>query len=340
MTFQQLFILCLCLWVLISCNSLAKVKTVDQSSDISKNEMLDADDYMPLVHNGARTLKEMDYDSCNYYFEKAFTIKQTSVLSTLRYAACLFSSNNESDSRLQMNKAIDLDWSNAEMIYTTYDEFAYLKGSKFDDEFNAEFLKTLESKNVDYTLMQKMKEVLHEDQRYRKEMVEIEMEHGYDAPGLDSLAALANVADSVNLAYISKLIDETGYPGKSRVGSGLASVAFLVVQHADIETQEKYLPILKKAANDGELKWKTLALLLDRINIRNGLTQKYGTQIGTNPIDKSLYFQEIENPHKIDSIRNTVGLGPIQDYAKHFQLVWNVDEHLKTIEAIKLSKKN
>ena len=40
-----------------------------------------------------------------------------------------------------------------------------------------------------------------------------------------------------------EIIDEVGYPGKSMVGDQ-SGTAFLVIQHADLEVQEKYLDII------------------------------------------------------------------------------------------------
>ena len=37
----------------------------------------------------------------------------------------------------------------------------------------------------------------------------------------------------------------------------------------------------------------------------------------------------MENPYQIDSIRATVGLGPIQDYADNWNFTYDVEEHLK-----------
>ncbi len=53
---------------------------------------------------------------------------------------------------------------------------------------------------------------------------------------------------------MEKVIEEYGYPGKSLVGPSNMGTAFLVIQHSNQEVQEKYLPLLKQAADDGELR--------------------------------------------------------------------------------------
>ena len=60
--------------------------------------------------------------------------------------------------------------------------------------------------------------------------------------------------DYKNLQKVEKILAAYGYPGKSQVGVKHQSTVFLVIQHSDLETQEKYLPLLTKAANMGEIK--------------------------------------------------------------------------------------
>ena len=149
---------------------------------------------------------------------------------------------------------------------------------------------------------------------------------------MDSLWAIQNHSDSVNTVYITNLIDKMGYPGKSIVGDE-ASTAFLVIQHADLEVQEKYLPILQAAADEGELRWSSLALLIDRIEMRNERPQIYGSQVNRDPETGEYFFARIKDPHNIDKIREEVGLGPIQSYADNWNFTFDPDEHLKRHEA-------
>src|SRR6185436_17984497 len=51
--------------------------------------------------------------------------------------------------------------------------------------------------------------------------------------------------DSTNLVYVKSLIDKYGWPGKSFVGGRGNYTVWLVIQHADLETQEKCLPLMK-----------------------------------------------------------------------------------------------
>jgi hypothetical protein len=51
------------------------------------------------------------------------------------------------------------------------------------------------------------------------------------------------------------------------------------LQHSNIKNQEKYLPIIRQAYKNGEIDSGKLALLEDRVAIRQGKRQIYGTQV-------------------------------------------------------------
>lgn len=70
------------------------------------------------------------------------------------------------------------------------------------------------------------------------------------------------------------------YIGRSLVGTEHEAVMWSVIQHADPEMMEKYLPVIHKAVQDGELDMGPLKMLIDRYY---GLTKGYqffGTQSG------------------------------------------------------------
>src|SRR5436190_12861202 len=50
--------------------------------------------------------------------------------------------------------------------------------------------------------------------------------------------------DSTNLAKVSSIIDKHGWLGKSQIGNRANYTLWLVIQHADLKTQEKYLPLM------------------------------------------------------------------------------------------------
>lgn len=131
-----------------------------------------------------------------------------------------------------------------------------------------------------------------------------------------------------NLVRLEEIITEYGWPKKSIVGGLAAGTAFLVVQHADLNTQKKYLPLMTEAANNGEADWSSLALLIDRINMREGKPQIYGSQIKINA-DGSHSVHEIIDPEYVNQRRAEVGLGSIQDYVGMWGIEWTIEQKTK-----------
>ena len=286
-------------------------------------------DYIKNVKLGEAALNAEKYDSCLIYYTDAFAIKQTSVLSTLRMAACGFSTNNTDLYNQQISKAVDIDWDQTKSIYENYSEFEYLKGTEFEKKIMSIWTAKAKASGLDLALMEEFDEILVTDQAQRREMGPVSEKYGWQSPQMDSLWKIQNYHDSVNTVRISQIIDESGYPGKSKVGSGHQGTAFLVIQHADQETQEKYLPIIKEAANNGEVRWSSVALLIDRVRQKQGKTQIYGSQVSRDKETNEYFFGEIEQPYKVDSLRAAVGLGKLDDYAKNWDFGYDPDKHVE-----------
>lgn len=294
-------------------------------------------DYIKNVKAGEQMLLSENYDSCLVYYKRGFEIKQTSVLSTLRAAACAYSLEEKAYLDMQMTKAFELDWGNAKNIFYNYSEFTYLHDTPFNEDLDKRWTNAANDAGINIPLMEELEAIKVEDQVYRKQMSEMYKANQEDSPAMDSLGALQHYADSVNIMRIEEIIAEYGYPGKSMVG-GQASAAFLVIQHADLEIQEKYVDLLIEAADAEELRWSSVALLVDRINVRNDRPQKYGTQLGKDKETSEFYFSEIEQPFKIDSVRATVGLPPIQQYADNWSYTWDPQIHLEKAKIRKEKK--
>ena len=70
------------------------------------------------------------------------------------------------------------------------------------------------------------------------------------------------------------------YIGRSVVGGKFASVMWLMIQHSDIETMKRYLPVILDAVKKEELKPTPARMLVDRIyGVEYGY-QIYGSQPG------------------------------------------------------------
>lgn len=150
---------------------------------------------------------------------------------------------------------------------------------------------------------------------------------------------IVNVQDSINLIKIEKIILEYGYPGKSLVGAPTNEAAWYVIQHS--KKISEYLPLIKKACDNGEIPFTLYAKMLDRYLVQQGKEQLYGTQgqgklITNKETGKKEFFNyvsPIENPSKVNERRKKAGFKTtVEENAKEMGLdykIYSLDEIAK-----------
>jgi hypothetical protein len=124
--------------------------------------------------------------------------------------------------------------------------------------------------------------------------------------------------DSANAGRLEELIAEYGWLGIGEVGKDGAAAVFLIVQHANLGFQEKYLPQMKESVDAHNFPAAYLAYLEDRILMRRGEPQIYGTQLIVSSETGNTELYPIEDEANVDERRAKVGLGPLADYLAGF----------------------
>lgn len=121
-----------------------------------------------------------------------------------------------------------------------------------------------------------------------------------------------------NTAYIRELISEVGWIDGDRFSFAAANAAFLLVQHSeDIQLMLVALPWIKEDAKLGRTDWEPYTLLYDRLQLRLGEKQRYGTQIRRDESGQ-LIVLPVEDESRVDERREEVGLLPLAQYVKIF----------------------
>jgi hypothetical protein len=159
--------------------------------------------------------------------------------------------------------------------------------------------------------------MLTTDQAHRTEVIELEKQHGRDSREVKEAWAKQTAIDTRNIARLEEIIAAHGWPGSTRFGSKASVAAFLILQHADIRYQKRYLPQARAAAAQGELRASSLALLEDRVRLREGQKQLYGSQVTRNSAGEWEPLP-LEDEASVDTRRAGVGLGPLADYLQGF----------------------
>jgi TonB family protein len=187
------------------------------------------------------------------------------------------------------------------------------------------FVQQAKAQKIDVKLARRLAVIYNADQRYRVAAINEAKKSGSGSAKDNELGKKQDVADLANLTEIEKIIKAYGYPGKSMVGKQ-SKVAFMVVQHNNLKTQEKYLPLFIKAANEGELDRSVLPLMIDRVRLGNGQPQLYGTQLSEIKNSKKVQIKPIEDEINVNIRRKAYGLPPLETYYKN----WNINYKVPT----------
>lgn len=162
---------------------------------------------------------------------------------------------------------------------------------------------------------------LHErDQQIRHELMRVQRAFiAEQRPELvDSIVMLVEEeerTDSLNRVVVDSLL-QNGWPeGLSEQSN---QTIWLIIDHGDVEYQERYLPLIEQQAMRGIISLADYATLSDRVNVRRQRPQRYGTQTGYIQRDGETftYVYPIEDFAKLDSLRLSVGLDSMHIYLR------------------------
>jgi len=185
--------------------------------------------------------------------------------------------------------------------------------------------------NFDKPLIAILDTIFQEDQKYRVLVKGIVDKYGWESEQMKANDKIIIEKDSINLIKIKKILDEHGWLGADVIGKQGNMTLFLVIQHSDIETQEKYLPMMREAVKKEKASVGDLAFLEDRVCLRKGEKQIYGSQVGRDQKTGEYYILPLIDPDNVDKRRAEVGLGPIQGYISYWGMKWDVEEYKRKL---------
>lgn len=168
-----------------------------------------------------------------------------------------------------------------------------------------------------------LEKIYYDDQVPRQQEIFLEKEFGYSSDEVRKQIELIHQMDSLNTIKVSEIIDKYGWLGKDKISDTANRTIFLVIQHADEKTQVKYLDTLKKAARKGNAKASDYALLLDRVNLKQGRFQEYGSQLATSFSGKNVFLPIRDEPN-VNKRRKSVGLSTMEEYSKFFNVTYTL----------------
>ena len=277
----------------LSCNAPKLV-----SSDIKKPSS--QDDYWRLIFHADSLYEQGRYDDAIRVYTEAFADDRyifPSKLSSVAYKLRMVD-KDEAAYKFDMHRI------RMEKDYYQMPDSATVPS--YEDEFD----KRADIYNYDLSLKNHLEEMLERDQAYRTQWILSRQLHHEETQYDIALRLRADSIDSLNQVEIRQILKEHGFPKKTEVGTSACEAAWIIIQHAPMDVQKEYLPMLEKAATEGNIQAALVAALHDRIDVREGRPQKYGTQRNRNGICPLL------NKKMVNQWRKEVGLPPLDEYSK------------------------
>ncbi|MDX9855156.1 MAG: hypothetical protein RBS81_15345 [Tenuifilaceae bacterium] len=246
-------------------------------------------------------------------------------------AACACSLGNDTTSALSLlREAANAGYNNTKWMSKDSD----LKGLRETSQWN-NILELVQAnqdeyeKNFDKPLKEKLEKIYVKDQTLRLLYNEALEKFGRGSEELDFFWETIAKQDSINEKEVIEIIETRGWVGISLVGKKGNTALWLIIQHAPVEIEEKYLPLLRESVLKGESMGHHLAMLEDRINMYKGLPQVYGSQITTDTETGKYVLYKLIDPEYVNQRRKEIGLGPIEEYVKKWNIEFNIEQKVK-----------
>lgn len=257
-------------------------------------------------------------------------------------AACCLALSNGKDSAFMVLTHLVTDLGYADYDHLSQDQDLYIlhQEKKWQDVLGlvAKNKKKMEE-GLDKALVAELNVIYADDQNGRLKDDELEGKYAWDSKERKALWVGIREKDSLNQVKVKTIFQRYGWPPLAMIGEQGSYTLFLVIQHSDLKTQETYLPLMRKAVKDGNAQGKHLALLEDRVALRQGKRQIYGSQIATDAKTGRDYIRPLEDPDHVDERRFAVGLESYADYLKKFEMNWDPVQYKQELPVIEKREK-
>ena len=274
-------------------------------------------EYAQLTMKADSLFMEGDYKGANQAFGKALQLTEFVQPVHLYNGACAAALSGDTETafqrlfgRLEKQK----DWYSENL--QNDEDLASLHN---DERWNAltDSMMTRKHRieaNFDKPLRRKLLLIEKTDQEVR--MVYLSTHNSVPHDSIAEAEAIKEMhrVDKINQEQICQILDSRGLVGKDKVGNAVG-VFWTVIQHADVETQKKYLPLFIEGAKRGDITQEGVAMLEDRINMFEGKPQRYGSQIVEDEQGRPMVYQLLD-ASRVDEWRQAMGMEPLADYLK------------------------
>src|ERR1043165_5324102 len=123
---------------------------------------------------------------------------------------------------------------------------------------------------------------------------------------------------SNNTARLCQIVKESGWPTSELVGKDGAAAAFFLLKNSEsFELQRELFPVITEAVKRGEIEKADFAGFVDRLRVRVGLKQLFGTQ--ATIVKGFLVLYPIIDEAHVDARRTQYDLPPLNEYLRSLE---------------------
>lgn len=292
-------------------------------------------EYFVLINRADSLYNALQYKSSASAYSEAFAINNSRVKTGTRYdAACSWALAGNADSAFAqlLCAGVRSEYTDYAHIATDPDLNSLHSDSRWEPLLGIikrNWEQATATLNKQLVIL--LDSIFEDDQHYRQQLEGVTAKFGGNSREVKELWSIIRIKDSGNLIRVEAILNEYGWPGKAIVGIRGTQTLFLVIQHAPLIVQEKYLPGMRDAVSRGKAYGSELALLEDRVALGEGRKQLFGSQIKGDPTTNKYYVCPLEDPDHVDIRRAEMGLDPLEFYVAKWQIKWDVEEYKKEL---------
>jgi hypothetical protein len=138
--------------------------------------------------------------------------------------------------------------------------------------------------------------------------------------------------DLKNIKVVSEIIHKHGWLGIKDIGyAGYVGIT-MTIQHSPLDSQIKFLPIVKEAFYKNKVAPSTFALLTDRVAMLQKNKQTYGTQLVYSKKLKAKVIFPTKDPDSIIAKRTAINVKqPLDDCLRMLGIKWDLEQYKKDL---------
>jgi Ca-activated chloride channel homolog len=172
-------------------------------------------------------------------------------------------------------------------------------------------------------------DTVSENKKLRNELLKVQeqrrksLRDSLEADSAEKLQRRAAEVRGKNEENLCQILREYGWPTRSLVrDDGMAATLFLLENSVSLQLQIDLFPVVVASVKRGDLGKADFADFFDRIRVRSGLRQLFGTQARIR--NGVLVLDPIEGENHVDDRRRQYDLPPLADYLRFLESTYQM----------------